>query len=267
MWHDMPLAMRIKIIADTADTADRAQALKIIKAYSSQARYDYYYDTARVYQKAKEMATGANSSVRAAAVVLVRLTTLAQGHDITSLNARIFTSGGMYFIRYTTKSKQLRTMCIGENTLNALQRYAGRAKVPPDGPMFCYLDGSGRPLGSERLAKLALQVLCATGVDTDVFKSHSMRGAVATALMARGVDPKIVRHCSGWGSQASFQRHYAAQHQAVPYEDVLGKVMDSYLAHQVAQPEHRVGKLRNIVLGFSPSMTKTSIEKLTKEGD
>ena len=86
-------------------------------------------------------------------------------------------------------------------------------------------------------------------------------------MMARGVNPEIVRHRGGWGSQASFQRHYAAQHQAVPYEDVLEEVTDSCLAHQVAQPEHSAGKPRNIALGFSPpSTTKTSVEKPTKEG-
>ena len=58
-----------------------------------------------------------------------------------------------------------------------------------------------RCLGSEAVAKAALKVMeSCGGIDTTVFKAHSVRGAAATAFLASGIDQALTRQ-RGWGGQ------------------------------------------------------------------
>ena len=93
--------------------------------------------------------------------------------------------------------------------------------MPPNGPLFCRVDGSGIPIGPERIAKIVGEVMQSCGIDTKAFPPHSLRGSSATSALLRGVPADVVRGRGGWISQAAFEPHYARQHQGLDWEAVL----------------------------------------------
>jgi hypothetical protein len=90
-------------------------------------------------------------------------------------------------------------------------RGAPAAGLPPRSPR--------RPLGRERIAKLTMELMDASGINVCAFKAHALRGATATHLLSAGADPTCVRHRGGWMvSGDAFGVHYGRSHQAIVWE-------------------------------------------------
>jgi hypothetical protein len=67
------------------------------------------------------------------------------------------------------------------------------------------------------LANVVKEVLHLAGIDTRIFKSHSLRGASATYAIARGANPNLVKERGLW-SAAVFDKHYGRAHQGMNWE-------------------------------------------------
>eukprot|EP01012_Entosiphon_sulcatum_P030936 TRINITY_DN3850_c0_g4_i1.p4 TRINITY_DN3850_c0_g4~~TRINITY_DN3850_c0_g4_i1.p4 ORF type:complete len:228 (+),score=31.05 TRINITY_DN3850_c0_g4_i1:1092-1775(+) len=91
---------------------------------------------------------------------------------------------------------------------------------PPPARLICKIKTT-EPLGSERIAKVALEHMKRSGVDTDKYKAHSLRGAAATKMLALGIPAHIVQARGGWASEQNFQFHYARLHQRVEYDEIF----------------------------------------------
>ena len=76
-------------------------------------------------------------------------------------------------------------------------------------------------MGAQRIAKRTLEVMGRAGIDTKIFKAHSLRGATATAMIEKRVPKDHVQARGGWRSSATLDEYYARLHQGVPWEVVL----------------------------------------------
>ena len=76
-------------------------------------------------------------------------------------------------------------------------------------------------MGAQRIAKRTLEVMGRVGIDTKIFKAHSLRGATATAMMEKGMPKDYVQARGGWRSSATLDENYARLHQGVQGERVL----------------------------------------------
>ena len=61
-------------------------------------------------------------------------------------------------------------------------------------------------MGSERIAKRCLNIMKKLGIDTEVYKSHSLRGATATQLAQSGVPIPWIQGRGGWTSMDTLQK-------------------------------------------------------------
>ena len=87
--------------------------------------------------------------------------------------------------------------------------------------MVRYLEDHSRGLSSQRLAKLVLQFLHESGIDTRSFKAHSLRGASASCAASSGTPAPLVRQRGGWSSDSVFDLHYARAHQNICWDDLF----------------------------------------------
>ena len=67
-----------------------------------------------------------------------------------------------------------------------------------DGPLFCWPDGRGFTVREIRAAVKA--VMQAAGRDPDRYGAHSLRIGAATAALASGVPPQLIRLMGRWSS-------------------------------------------------------------------
>ena len=70
--------------------------------------------------------------------------------------------------------------------------------LPDDGPLFCWPDGRGFVVREIRTAVKA--VMQAAGRDPDRYGAHSLRIGAATAALASGVPPQLIRLMGRWSS-------------------------------------------------------------------
>ena len=76
-------------------------------------------------------------------------------------------------------------------------------------------------MGAQRIAKRKLEVIGRVGIDTIIFKAHSLQGATATAMMEKGVPKDHVQARGGFWIGETLDEYYARLQQGVPWEVVL----------------------------------------------
>jgi len=83
------------------------------------------------------------------------------------------------------------------------------ASFVPD-PVQCFLlklDGSGS-LSTERIASIARDAMSEAGIDTSVFKPHSLRTAAATKAYYLGTPIRVICTRGNWASEEVFVKWY-----------------------------------------------------------
>jgi hypothetical protein len=78
-------------------------------------------------------------------------------------------------------------------------------------------------------------------VDVSLFKSHSLRGASATAMLAAGVPQNVTRQRGGWADDRAFEKHYARLHQVVDWEAALHIHQPLFLSEYTVPPDRAQG--------------------------
>ena len=80
-----------------------------------------------------------------------------------------------------------------------------------------------RPITSQRIAHWIKDLLGDAGVNTDVFKAHSVRGASTSAAMNKGVSLAEVLNTADWSKESTFRRFYYRSVDSTEYvSGVLG---------------------------------------------
>ena len=65
-----------------------------------------------------------------------------------------------------------------------------------------------KPITSETLVRWVKEVLARAGVDTNIFKAHSVQWASATAAHNKGVSLEDILHLAEWSAHSMFRRFY-----------------------------------------------------------
>ena len=80
-----------------------------------------------------------------------------------------------------------------------------------------------KPITSQRIAHWIKDLLSDAGVNTDVFKAHSVRGASTSAAMNKGVSLAEVLNTANWSKESTFRRFYYRSVDSTEYvSGVLG---------------------------------------------
>jgi len=64
------------------------------------------------------------------------------------------------------------------------------------------------PISSSSVARWITTLLKSAGIDTDTFKSHSVRSASATAAASAGITTNQIMDAADWRSESVFERFY-----------------------------------------------------------
>eukprot|EP01012_Entosiphon_sulcatum_P005981 TRINITY_DN1278_c0_g1_i13.p1 TRINITY_DN1278_c0_g1~~TRINITY_DN1278_c0_g1_i13.p1 ORF type:complete len:394 (-),score=24.60 TRINITY_DN1278_c0_g1_i13:219-1400(-) len=223
--HDTPLNKRVQCLetalvmvqGDVVAEDAISTAIRSIKTCRKRSRYDLFYPVEQIFGRAKEHSLSHNMfTVRSASIILVKLTTMARSGDLAEALPTIFQHNGFHFVRLFAKQSRCRLFRVSGITLHALREY--RRHRQPHAMRFFVGLHNNRPLGSQTIANLTKRFLSDCGVDTTLFKSHSLRGAAATSLLAAGLPSEVVQQRGGWISADAFLEHYARLHQLIDYE-------------------------------------------------
>ena len=89
-------------------------------------------------------------------------------------------------------------------------------------PCFChtYIQPHG-PVTSQRLSHWLKEMLQKAGVDTAVFKAHSVRGASSTAASEKGASMEDILRTADWSTDSTFRRFFRPSHNNSYAQTVL----------------------------------------------
>ena len=75
-------------------------------------------------------------------------------------------------------------------------------------PLFISYIKPHKPIASQRIAHWIKDMLAEAGVDTSIFKAHSVRGAATSAALAKGVSIQDILDTADWSTDSTFRRFY-----------------------------------------------------------
>jgi len=78
-----------------------------------------------------------------------------------------------------------------------------------------------KPITSQCLANRLKEILGKTGIDTSVYKAHSVRGASSTAAAAKGVLIEDILHTADWNTDSTLKKFYYRPSQANTYAQTV----------------------------------------------
>ena len=98
--------------------------------------------------------------------------------------------------------------------VTTLQAYEARTKeFRADKKYLLFLSWIGKhdPVFSSTIARWLKICLTEAGIDTGIFKAHSVRGASSSTAAAAGVTTADILNAADWSSVTTFQKFYCRQ--------------------------------------------------------
>ena len=157
-------------------------------------------------------------------VMLLALTRPSRSADLTKLNLTGFrtTPEGAVFVpsalaKQSTANKPIKDFFFPRFTENvrlcpvhSLALYIERTKQLRGGnsQLFIATIKPHLPVTSSTVARWLKQVIGDSGIDTSVFKAHSVRGATTSAASNQGVTTEDILKAADWSNSSTFQRFY-----------------------------------------------------------
>lgn len=86
-------------------------------------------------------------------------------------------------------------------------QYREKGPSMPQPLFLSYIKPHG-PVTSQRIANWLKEILKKAGVDTSMFKAHSVRGASSTAALRKGVLIEDILRTADWSTDSTFRRFY-----------------------------------------------------------
>jgi site-specific recombinase XerD len=65
-----------------------------------------------------------------------------------------------------------------------------------------------KPISSATLGRWLKDIISRAGIDTDIFKAHSVRGAAATSSFNIGIPLQDILKLADWSTDSTFRRFY-----------------------------------------------------------
>ena len=185
--QDIPISWRINWVQDATPHYTEpkqkvaiTQCIKRLRRSGKQPKYPVFYNIQPLVKLAFTGPAPQQIGDKLDRLLLqVRITTLMRSGDAANIVWAVFTNEGNHYIKTTNKSGQVTTFNITGQTLQSLLDYLHHHKEHPAPFLFRYTKQPENCLGSDRLANRLLQLMQKNGIDTTVYKAHSLRGATA----------------------------------------------------------------------------------------
>jgi hypothetical protein len=244
--QDMPYRDKVQVLQEAQRISTNplvskviSAALRRIRSNKKKAKYPIFYKIDALIKTA--FGNPASADVDTLTLRL-RLSTMMRSVDMGHVVWGLFQQDGSFFLKTTDKGGKPTTFSITGLTLRAVRTYILEFKVRPAPFLLRYTNDGRFCMGAERIAKRLLAIMAQHGIDTEVFKAHSLRGATATHLMRVGVPRHEVRARGGWSSSQTLDTYYLRLHQEANWERRLqGEIAQAGLvcrsAAQTTVPE------------------------------
>ena len=201
---------------------------------SPMARYSAVWDVGVVLRHLKHLAIGNNESLSLRSltlktVMLLALTRPARSVDLSNLDIlfRSFTRDGV-----TSKAQHLAKQARPSRPLadyfypkysqdldicpvTTLQVYEARtlefrdmSSDIPKTSLFLSWIGKHLPVSSSSIARWLKTCLSESGIDTSIFKAHSVRSASSSKAAASGITTADILQAADWSSESTFEKFY-----------------------------------------------------------
>ena len=192
-----------------------------------QPRYTQTWDVRAVTSYIRSM--GANNSLSLQRLthklaMLMALTRPSRSADLANLdlNHRTYSAEGVTFLP-TVLSKQSRQRKHGTEfffpsyslddllcPVLALREYESRTEElrGPHSTLFLGVTKPHKPVCSSTIARWLKTFLGKAGIDTEIFKAHSVRSASTSAAAMAGITTNDILKAADWSSETVFQKFY-----------------------------------------------------------
>ena len=224
--QDIPATTRAEWVEDAVAHVSNPKGIQLLRQASrrlkrggKRPKYPILYDVQPILKVA--FSDAHTLCLLDRTLLQVRLTTLMRSVDAANIVWALFHQGSETFIKCTTKTGELTTFNVRGKTLDTVFAYMYEYRAQPALFLFRSTVKPHQCLGSERLAKRLLDVMQSVGIDTEIFKSHSLRGATATHLLKEGVPHHLVQSRGAWTSSATLDVYYNRLHQTKDWERLL----------------------------------------------
>ena len=205
-------------------------------------RYSHFWDVGSVLRYIKQLGDNNALSLKWISIktaMLMALTRPSRSADLSKLDIKLrtYTSKGVRF-QPSHLSKQSRsTIPVKEFffpyyaadkslcPVMALQTYEERtASFRSEKSSYLFLSWIGKhePVTSSTIARWLRTCLQESGIDTDTFKAHSVRGAACSTAAWSGVTISDILNAADWSSETTFQRFY---HKELQDKTVFGSTV------------------------------------------
>ena len=224
---DIPLKTRLQWLVELEricpTLAKRTTLIKRrLKRCSDKAKYDLFYDPSPLVAFYREgLLSVPLGCLRDKLIMALRVHTLGRSSDLSHVLPNLWVHQGSYNCRFLDKTGRQRLLTLSGRPLQLFVVYLARVSGVPAPFLLRYHNDLHRCLGAEAVAKVVLKLMTDCGIDTNLFKAHSVRGASATALLAAGVDQTLTRQRGGWTDSRAFDVHYARLHQLIAWDACL----------------------------------------------
>lgn len=173
--------------------------------------------------------------------MLLALTRPSRSIDLSNLNIkfRYFNPEGVTFkpTKLAKQSRQAKPMTdfffplYGEDnklcpvhTLKEYEKRTSQYRDSDDSQLFLALIKPYKPVSSSTIARWIKTFLADAGIDTTIFKAHSVRSASASAAAEAGVTTNDILKAADWSSQSVFEKfYYKPQHDNQFASAILSK--------------------------------------------
>ena len=116
-------------------------------------------------------------------------------------------------------------------TLSLRRTFKFRLKAVDSGlpkPTSLFLSyHTGKQVRTSTLSKYILTTMELAGIDTDVYKAHTTRGAFPSLMRRKGCSANNILEQGDWSSISTFQRYYSRESEdtqaGLLIQEVLGK--------------------------------------------
>ena len=265
---DIPPAVRVHWLLGALNMASTPaakkhvkEAMKRVQQQARQPKYPLFYSIEPLVKWAFQKTETFDLS---RFIVQLRLTTLMRSCDLANITwALFFDDDQGFFLRTVDKKGNPQLMGISGSVLSNTIAYMHQHMEFPH-PRFLRSSVDPQlPLGSERIAKLALLAMEQCNIDTTVFKAHSIRGAAATALLKHGVPRELIKNRGGWKTTGTLDEYYSRLHHSQNWDQLIKDCANSVLSSSSSSGEHAADQASGSSAGAPTS--KVPVGLSTKE--
>ena len=210
-------------------------------------RYSYTWDVDMVIQFIAGMGENTNLSMRKLSQKLALLMALVVASRTSELQAldlrfRVYRPNGVLFrLMGITKTQRAgappkerffgafsdKRLCVVECLKRYEEMTAKHRDLEAESlPLFLSYVKPFKPVTSQRIAHWIKDILSEAGVDTRVFKAHSVRGASVSAAKSKGVGIPDILEMADWSRDSTFRKFYYRTTNSNAYTQNLLRVSD-----------------------------------------